>query len=790
MRSFSIRTKLLSAAFFLSVVFTLVIGFVIFWYLRNVLVVEKLSSTNKIAAAQVRELVGRFETYQMFTKMLGTRTRVQEYLLDTTESRRDELLGIFSEYSTDDPNLLAIYLMNNSGDTLISTDQSFVGQNYGFREYYKSAIAGKPAINLLLGKTSNEFGYYFSYPVVGRDNKIAGVLVAKVREAFVNTLLIEGELAKSETIMFTDEYGVVIFSNRPERLISSLGQLKSEEIAQLKNNDRFLGKEIKSLQYDLVRNAMIDYSEPKSIEMQDDEESRKESLYVEKVGQLPFFLVVESGFDQIEKTVLGVVVMMFLVVVGASLIIIWFGYWLFSSFIIKPLKKINEMANNVRAGDFSYRLDIKNNDEIGVLATTMNVMAEKLNTYYDDLAYQVKDKVEEIEKKNQQMNNQQKAILNILEDVAAEKKKVEDLANDLEKFRLAVEDSSDHIVITDPEGVVIYSNKALEKITGYSPKEALGKKAGILWKLPMPLEYYKKMWNTIKNKKQVFMSEIQNRRKNGELYTAAISITPVLNKLNEIIFFVGIERDITKEKQIDQAKTEFVSLASHQLRTPLSTINWYSEMLLNGDAGRLKPEQANYVEEIYRGNQRMVSLVNALLNVSRLELGTFAIEPKLCDIKKIADSAISDIDHKMFEKHIKFTKKYDKKIKDMMLDDKLTMIIFQNLLSNAVKYTLEKGKINLTIAVNGKKLLITVSDTGLGIPEAQQGKIFTKLFRADNVRKTDTEGTGLGLYIIKSVVENVGGKIWFESIENKGTSFYVTLPLSGMKQKTGTKSLS
>lgn len=783
------RAKLLFIVFVLSILLTSLIGLFIFYYFRDILIVDSLSNTRKIANEQVREMQEVFGKYEIFTKMLGTRTRVKEYLSDKTEFRREELLGIFSEYSIDDPNLLAIYLLDTDGNALISTDPSFVGQNYGFREYFKLAAQGKPNVKMILGKTSNEFGYYFAYPVI-MEEKVIGVLAVKVKEIFINRLLIESSLAQNDTVMFTDEYSVVIYSNRLERFLHSLGPLASDEISQLKIDGRFLGKEMQSLQYADVRNKILDYTEPQSVEVKDEEDGEKKSLYVEQVGELPFFLVVESGFEEIEKTVMGAVLVVVGVVVVASLIIIWFGYWLLAVIVLRPLKKINEMANNVMGGNFSFRVDLKKEDEIGVLVKAMNLMAEKLEKYYDELEEQVKSKVVEIERKTQSLNEQQKAILNILEDVAEEKKKVEILANDLEKFKLAVDNASDHIVITDSEGIVVYGNRAVERVTGYTTKETFGKKAGVLWRMPMPTEFYKKLWDTIKIKKQVFISEIQNRRKNGELYIASISISPVLDSKNEVVFFVGIEHDITREKQIDQAKTEFVSLASHQLRTPLSAINWYAEMLLNGDAGRLKSEQANYVQEIYRGNQRMVDLVNALLNVSRLELGTFMVEPTICDIRQIANEAIDEIDHKMYEKKIKFTKKYDKKIKEMSLDKKLTMIIFQNLLSNATKYTPAKGKIELAAKIEGKKLLITVSDNGMGIPKVQQDKIFSKLFRADNVRKTDTEGTGLGLYIIKSIVENVGGKIWFESEEDKGTTFFVTIPLSGMKKKEGAKSLS
>lgn len=268
----------------------------------------------------------------------------------------------------------------------------------------------------------------------------------------------------------------------------------------------------------------------------------------------------------------------------------------------------------------------------------------------------------------------------------------------------------------------------------------------------------------------------------------SVTATPIL--LNgKSVGGVAILRDMTKEKEIDKTKTEFVSLASHQLRTPLSTVNWYAEMLLAGDVGELNKKQKKYLDEVYRSNQRMVELVNALLDVSSLELGTFVIEPESTDICKLAQSVINEQKPQIDTRKIKFIFSCSKDISAIQADPKLLRMIMQNILSNSVKYTPEGGKIKLSISLVAKRdIQIKIADTGYGIPKKQHGKIFTKLFRADNVRDKDTDGTGLGLYIVKSVVERSGGKIWFESPEeNRGSTFYVTLPIKGVSKKTKTR---
>jgi signal transduction histidine kinase len=186
----------------------------------------------------------------------------------------------------------------------------------------------------------------------------------------------------------------------------------------------------------------------------------------------------------------------------------------------------------------------------------------------------------------------------------------------------------------------------------------------------------------------------------------------------------------------------------------------------------------------------MVDLVNALLNVSRIDLGTFAIEPEPSNIVEICDSVLKELTPQIDAKHQTVERIFQEAPSTYLADQKLIRIIFQNFLSNSVKYTQEGGMIQVEIAIRDKNLLIRVQDNGYGIPKSQHDKIFQKLFRADNVRQKDTEGTGLGIYIVKAIVENSGGKIWFESEENKGTAFSVLLPLSGMPRKVGVKGLS
>jgi two-component system sensor histidine kinase VicK len=344
----------------------------------------------------------------------------------------------------------------------------------------------------------------------------------------------------------------------------------------------------------------------------------------------------------------------------------------------------------------------------------------------------------------------------------------------------------DGLIATDENGKIILINETAERLLGKKKEEVIGKIYSEITLLedeqgtPVILEKHPVNMAMTKGTKTTGTT-YYNMRNDNSKFPVSITVTPVI-LAGKVIGTIKVFRDITYEHEIDKAKTEFVSLVSHQLRTPLSTVNWYAEMLLEGDAGELNIKQKKYLDEVYRSNRRMVELVNALLDVSSLELGTFVIEPISTDICKLARNVIHEQKPQINARKIQFQFSCYKESSFMRADPKLLRMVMQNILSNSVKYTPIGGKIGLAISlVDKKNIQIKVSDTGYGIPRKQHSKIFTKLFRADNVRENDTDGTGLGLYIVKSIVEKSGGKIWFESPhENRGTTFYVTLPIGGI----------
>ncbi len=244
---------------------------------------------------------------------------------------------------------------------------------------------------------------------------------------------------------------------------------------------------------------------------------------------------------------------------------------------------------------------------------------------------------------------------------------------------------------------------------------------------------------------------------------------------------VGTVHDITREKELDQVKTQFLSMASHQMRGPLTTINWHAEMLLNSQSEGLTDTQKKYIQELYNASKRTVRLTNDILTVSELELGRMPFKPEKLQLPKIAKRVLEDYERKITEQKINFKEVYSGDLPDIVTDLFLLKTIFNELITNAISYTPPEGTITLTISVDSSRantFLITIADTGYGIPKDEQDKIFSKMYRAANAKEKVMGGTGLGLYIVKLILQLNGGDIWFTSEENKGTTFSIAIPFT------------
>ncbi len=228
-------------------------------------------------------------------------------------------------------------------------------------------------------------------------------------------------------------------------------------------------------------------------------------------------------------------------------------------------------------------------------------------------------------------------------------------------------------------------------------------------------------------------------------------------------------------KELDRAKDEFISMASHQLRTPLTTIKGYLSMILEGDAGRVTPMQKEFLEYAFAGSERMVNLISDLLNVSRLSAGRFIIQPKATDILLMVRDEIRQLDSHAAAKNLKLQLEAPEQMPLANIDEGKTRQVVMNFIDNAIYYT-QSGSVTVAVTPLEHSFRLEVRDTGIGVPKDAQKHLFTKFFRADNAQGVRPDGTGLGLYLAKRVVEDQGGTIIFKSVVGEGSVFGFELP--------------
>jgi signal transduction histidine kinase len=246
---------------------------------------------------------------------------------------------------------------------------------------------------------------------------------------------------------------------------------------------------------------------------------------------------------------------------------------------------------------------------------------------------------------------------------------------------------------------------------------------------------------------------------------------------NSVAITLGNLEAEERQRTIDRLKSEFVAIASHQLRTPLSVIKWTLKMCLDGDLGNLNKEQREFLEKTYKSNEQMIDLVNDLLDVSRIEEGKLEYKFVRFDITELLKEVLDQYKPVINKKNLKLETNTGETGKIIVKGDREKLFLaFNNLVDNAIKFTLKGGSIGILVKKQARKVQVTVKDTGMGMNRQDQEQIFTKFFRSEQAKRTQTYGTGLGLFIVKNIIEGHRGRIKVKSQEGKGTSVVCWLP--------------
>ena len=402
--------------------------------------------------------------------------------------------------------------------------------------------------------------------------------------------------------------------------------------------------------------------------------------------------------------------------------------------IIHPLSEATFACEKIRRGDLNVKIPVNSRAEIGEFAETFNTTVAELR--------QSQDFLKKARERTEEEKNKTMAIIN---------------------------NSPDGLIVLDEDKRIILLNPRAENFLEVSADQAHNKTIDQL----SGFENFKKLISILgKDVKNAFREELAVTPH----LLLEISAIPILKRHRKSGTLI-ILHNITREKRVERMKTEFVSIAAHQLRTPLSAIKWTLKMFTDGDFGKITAKQKEFMKKIYKSNERMITLINDLLNVARVEEGRYIYKKTFTDIGKLCEDVVQLYSQELERKNIKFNFIKPDILPGVMVDQEKIRMAFRNIFENAIKYTPKDNEITVSIKNFDNELEISISDTGVGIPENQQDRIFSKFFRGGNIMRMETQGTGLGLFIAKNIVEAHKGRIWFESQENKGTTFFFTLPL-------------
>ena len=444
-----------------------------------------------------------------------------------------------------------------------------------------------------------------------------------------------------------------------------------------------------------------------------------------------------KGVTEFTKGILSFTLISCLVVIAIALVV--------SHRIVTPIRQVTGAARAIGRGEFDQEIQVTGSSEVGILAEEFNSMR-----------WNLKSAVEKLTEEEKKMT----AIVNSI----AEGLILVDSSNRVLHINPAAERlldlSADNI---DKDITEIIQNEELIHIFEEDQRQILQHK---------PTEQIPSKDEGIN-----LISEITLARYNEKLVLRIIA-SPFLNENGLILGTVYLFDDITREKEIDQMKSDFISLVSHELRTPLTSIIGFVSFILDGKAGAINDRQRNSLARVQRQSKRLAALINDLLDISRIESGRIQMEQESISILEIVTQRLEEIRPQADEKSIRLALTAPESIPDILGDEARMGQVFTNLIGNAIKFTPDSGEVSVKVEADGNLLHVEVIDTGPGIPAEERQKVFDKFYQLSDISTRQQGGSGLGLSITKSIVEAHGGKLWIDDgNQGKGSNFQFVLPL-------------
>ncbi len=447
-----------------------------------------------------------------------------------------------------------------------------------------------------------------------------------------------------------------------------------------------------------------------------------------------------------------------LLVGGVSLLLSIVLSFSFGHRLAQPFLEMQEKVEKIQPGRWHYRHTIHTGDEAEQLDATVADLTRRLAKVYAHLE----------------------------EEIAARTKALEE---EYEKDRTILKSVHIGILVINKQGIIVQANPAAMQLLKLQEKDALGKaaddvlvlrqKAKRLERAAHPVYACLKTGEAIGGMPTVHTTALL---KNGGELPVRISVAPLRQK-RTLLGAVALFQDVTMERQLDYMKTDFLTLASHHLRTPLSTLQWYLELFTTEAHTSLTSEQKSFLMEMRLATKKMALVLGELMDASRLSEGGFAPVFQNVDVRSLVEEVTKSTKSLLDSHKVTCSVEMPERPEVIRTDPLLASIVLQNFLHNAAKYSRPGGGVVVSVKNSGEHIIVQVADHGIGIPYAEQELIFEKLYRASNARAVETNGAGLGLYSCKMIAEKIGAFVSFVSEEGKGSTFTVAFPPAGKIQK-------
>ncbi|HYE81809.1 MAG TPA: ATP-binding protein [Clostridia bacterium] len=401
---------------------------------------------------------------------------------------------------------------------------------------------------------------------------------------------------------------------------------------------------------------------------------------------------------------------------------------------MKPLDTLTTIVKSVKMGNWNQQINIVSKDEIGDLSIEFNKLTKRLQQY--------------------------------------EQSALGKLMTEKNKSLAIVKSIPDPLIVLDTSYRILLLNDTCEMFFGVEEKKVLKKH---FLEAIRNEEVFEIVSNAFED--NVEMDDRIIRIEQKEEYYFNVIVTMIKDRESKVTGLIILLKDVTQLKQLEKARTDFVSTISHEFKTPLTSIMMGTSMVLDGSMGVLNEEQQDVLNTIKEDGERLTRLVNDLLELSRIESGSSAFNMEPCSIETVIDNSVKQFAIQAAHKNVSINTRIEEKMPEVSIDNEKITWVFNNLIGNALKYTNPGDEIIINAFIENRKLIVSVEDNGIGIPEEFQEKIFDKYVQVGG-QDLEARGTGLGLAVVKEIINTHGGEIWCESQMDTGSTFTFTLPLN------------